>query len=74
MRKQLTTQEDLINRIKQLCDEKKYDYITLSRESGVPLTTILNIVKGNTKNPGIFTILKICKGFGITPENFLQIK
>lgn len=68
------TSQDLVNRIKQLCNERKYDYITLSRNSGVPLTTILNIVKGNTKNPGIFTILKLCDGFGITLEEFMQIK
>jgi transcriptional regulator with XRE-family HTH domain len=69
MEKQLT-QQDLIDRIKQLCDEKGYDYITLSRKSGVPLTTLLNIIKGNSKNPGIFTISKICQGFEVTMAEF----
>jgi transcriptional regulator with XRE-family HTH domain len=68
------TIEELVERIKYFCDKKEYDYITLSRRSGVPLTTLLNITKGNTKNPGIFTILKLCEGFGITIEEFMYTK
>lgn len=68
----LATQQDLIDRINQLCDEKKFDYITLSRKSGVPLSTILNITKGKSKNPGIFTVLKLCEGFGISLNEFLK--
>ena len=71
MEKQLT-QQDLIDRIKQLCDEKGYDYITLSRKSGVPLTTLLNIIKWNSKNPGVFTIAKLCQGFEITMAEFFM--
>lgn len=71
MERQLT-QQDLTDRINQLCDEKKWDYITLSRKSGVPLTTLLNIIKGNSKNPGIFTINKLCNGFAITMAEFFK--
>ena len=69
MEKQYTS-EDIANRITKLCEKNNHDYITLSRKSGVPLTTILNIVKCNSKNPGIFTILKLCKGLEIAPEDF----
>lgn len=62
--------DGLIKQINELCNEKNYDYITLSRKSGVPLSTILNIIKGNSKNPGIYTILKLCNGFEITPAEF----
>jgi transcriptional regulator with XRE-family HTH domain len=31
----------------------------LSRKTGIPHETILQILKGNTKNPGVFTIAKI---------------
>lgn len=68
------TPQELVERINYFCNKNKYDYITLSRKSGVPLTTLLNIIKGNTKNPGIFTILKLCEGFGISIEEFLQTK
>ncbi|MBR2045329.1 MAG: helix-turn-helix transcriptional regulator [Agathobacter sp.] len=65
-------QDGLIKQINELCNEKNYDYITLSRKSGVPLSTILNIIKGNSKNPGIYTIFKLCKGFEITPAEFFE--
>ena len=45
--------------IKNLCDEKEMSYYNLASASGVPITTIMNIVHGITKNPGIFTILKL---------------
>lgn len=68
------TPEFLIARINQLCREKNYDCSTLAKNSGVPPTTISNIVNGNTSNPGIFTIAKLCKGFNITLSEFFQIK
>ena len=71
MEKQLT-QQDLTDRINQLCNKNGYDYITLSRKSGIPLTTLLNIVKGNSKNPGVFTIAKLCQGFEITMAEFFM--
>ena len=64
------TQEYVINKINRLCEMNGYDYITLSRKSNVPLTTLLNIVKGNTKNVGVFTIVKLCNGFDITLAEF----
>jgi len=70
--KQLTS-EFLIARINQLCKEKNYDCSTLAKSSGVPPTTISNIVNGNTSNPGIFTIVKLCKGFDISLAEFFQI-
>lgn len=71
MEKQLTQQE-LTDKINQLCNKNGYDYITLSRKSGVPLTTLLNIIKGNSKNPGVFTIAKLCQGFEITMAEFFM--
>ena len=63
---------NLIDRINELCNVKGYDYMTLSKKSEVPLSTVLNIVKGNSKNPGIYTVFKLCKGFEITPTEFFE--
>ena len=63
---------NLVQKIKRLCNEKGYDYATLSKKSGVPLSTIMNIVNGNTSNPGIFTITKLCNGFEITIAEFFE--
>jgi len=31
-------------------------------------------MEGTTKNPGIYTIMKICDGFGITMKEFFDTK
>lgn len=61
-------------RIKSLCMEKGISYYALSYKSTVPLTTLLHIIDGTTKNPGIFTITKICEGLDVTVKDFLDIE
>ncbi|MGN0431301.1 MAG: helix-turn-helix domain-containing protein [Lachnospiraceae bacterium] len=69
----------LADRINRLCKERRITYYSLAYKSTVPLTTLLHIVDGSTKNPGIFTIIKICDGLEITlkdffdTEDFLQV-
>lgn len=58
------------NRIKGLCKERNYSYYTLSYKSSVPLTTLLHIIDGTSKNPGVFTIIKICDGLEISLQEF----
>lgn len=68
------TQQDLIDKINFRCEENNWDYARLSKESGVPLGTLLNIIHGNTKNPGIFTILKLCDAFDMTLADFMEMQ
>ena len=65
-------QQLIIDRIKDLCREKNMSYYMLSYRSTVPLTTLLHILDGSTKNPGIFTILKLCNGLGISIIEFFD--
>ena len=67
-------QEILIKRIADLCQEYEMSYYELSYRSAIPLSTLMHIVDGSTKNPGIFTIFKICDGFGISLAEFVQAK
>lgn len=67
-------QEILIDRIKQLCKEKGISYYKLSYKATIPMTTLMNIVEGNTKNPGIFNIMKICDGLGVSMKEFFDTK
>ena len=60
------------DRINKLCKEKGISYYSLAYKSTVPLTTLLHIVDGSTKNPGIFTIIKICDGLEITLKDFFD--
>lgn len=44
----------------------------LSYKSTVPMTTLMHIINCSTKNPGIFTIIKICNGLDITIKDFFD--
>lgn len=54
------------NRIIQLLNERDWSAYRLSAESGVPLSTISNILLGKCHSCNLSTILNICRGFGIT--------
>lgn len=66
--------QKLADRISFLCNEQKISFYKLSYRSAVPLTTLMNIINGETKNPGIFTIIKLCDGLGITAKEFFDSK
>ena len=62
----------LADRIKHLCNVKHISYYMLSYKSTVPMTTLMHIINCSTKNPGIFTIFKICNGLDITIKDFFD--
>ncbi len=62
----------LSKRIEFLCNEKNITYYTLSYKSAVPLTTLMHIIDCSTRNPGVFTIVKICNGLNITIKDFFD--
>lgn len=68
----MRAQDMLVERINNLCKEKRLSYYALSYQSTVPLTTLMHIVDKSTINPGIITISKICDGFGITMKEFFD--
>ncbi len=68
----MDTEDRLARRIKYLCEVKKISYYSLSYKSAVPITTLMNIVNCSTKNPGIFTIIKICNGLNISIKDFFD--
>ena len=62
----------LTSRIDQICKEKGISYYTLSYKATIPMTTLLHIREGTTQNPGIFTIMKICDGLGVSMKEFFD--
>ena len=52
--------------IKKECERKKMTYYLLAQKSSIPKTTLLNIVNRKIKNPGIYTLEKICEGLDIS--------
>lgn len=65
-------QEALLERLDELCKEKGISYYALSYKADVALSTMVNIREGRSKNPGIFTIMKLCDGLGITMKEFFD--
>ena len=65
-------QDALLHRIDTLCKEQNITYYTLSYRADVPLSTVMNIQNGTSKNPGIFTIMKICDGLGVSMKEFFD--
>lgn len=59
-------------RIRQLCKEKDKTPNWIAEFSGVPQSTLKSILNGESKNPGISTIKKLCDGFGITLGQFFS--
>lgn len=68
----MSEQKILANRIEYFCMTQGISYYTLSYRSTVPLSTIMHILDLSTKNPGIFTIAKLCNGFGISLKDFFD--
>ena len=59
-------------RILSLCKERGLTQNGLSYSSGVPQSTIKSILNGESKNPGIVTIKKLCDGLNITITDFFN--
>ena len=64
----------LVERIENLCKEKGLSTYQLALEAGIPMSTLAHIMKGTTKNPGIFTLVRICEGLGISLSEFFDIE
>lgn len=62
----------IVERIDNLCKEKRMSYYALSYRSAVPMSTLTHIVKESTANPGVLTIGKLCGGFGVTLSEFFD--
>lgn len=61
MLKEIKTRENRIGKLlSEACEERGITFYSLARMSGVPLTTLVHIVDGSTKNPGIYTVLRLC--------------
>lgn len=68
----MDTRVAVANRIKSLCAERKITANKLSTISAVPQATIKSILNGESKNPGIVTLKKLCDGLEITLGEFFS--
>ncbi len=70
----MTTREAIANRILRLCKEKGFTPNGIAIFSAVPQATVKSILNGESQNPQIATIKKLCDGFGITLGEFFSTK
>ncbi len=66
--------EIYIKRIRQLCKERGIAINKLAAMSDMRQSTLDNIVRGLTKNPGVKTLHKIALAFGMTLAEFLDFE
>ena len=62
----------VVNRINNLCKERNITPNALSYMSGVSQSTIKSILNGESKNPGIVTLKKLCDGLDISIIEFFN--
>ena len=66
----MTTRETIAARIRGLCRERGITPNGLANLSAVPQATIKSILNGESQNPGVITIKKLCDAFEITLGEF----
>lgn len=59
-------------RFEELCYARDINFCRLASLSGVPYTTVKSIFYGQSKNPGIATIKKLCDGLDISITEFFD--
>ncbi len=64
--------EAVKRRFEELCYERDLNFCKLASISGVPYTTVKSIFYGQSKNPGIATIKKLCDGLEISIPDFFD--
>lgn len=68
----MNTQQAVALRIRELCEKHSMTPNRLSYVAAVPQSTIKSILGGESKNPGIVTIKKLCDAFEITLGEFFS--
>ncbi len=68
----MNIREFTVNRIYELCRERKITPNALSYMAGVPQATVKSILNGESKNPGIVTLKKLCDGLEISIMEFFD--
>ena len=63
-----------VKRIRKLCKERSIAINKLATMSDVKQSTLDNIVRGLTKNPGVKTLHKIALAFNMTFAEFLDFE
>ncbi len=67
-----TITEALTLRIRELLEEKKITRYRLAMDSGVPHSTLNNIITGTVQDALLSTVVLLANGFGMSVSEFLD--
>ena len=68
----MNTRQKVATRILEYCRDQHLSPFRLAELSGVPASTVKSILNGQSRNPGVVTIAKICGGLGISVSEFFD--
>ena len=68
----MTYSDDIIMRLKALCEERNITINKLATLSGITQSTVDNLMRGKTKNPKLKTLHKLAIGLGMTVSELLD--
>ena len=68
----MNTTQTVAYRIRQICKQYGITPNALSYRAAVPQSTIKSILNGESANPGIVTIKKLCDGLDISVREFFD--
>ena len=68
----MTISQAVVTKILNICKERNITINKLANICGITQSTLDNIVNGNSKNPTLLTIVRICDGIGITMKEFFS--
>lgn len=59
-------------RVDQLCIEKGITYYNLAYSSSIPMSTLTHMLRDESASPGIYNIMKMCDGLGMSLSTFFD--
>ena len=65
-------EQEIITRIKQLCNTRNWSFYRLAKESGITYSTLCTMLH-KANSPSVPTLIKLCNGFGITLSEFFDV-
>ena len=68
----MKAQQAIVTRIGDICRQHKVSVNGLAYLAGVAPSTVKNIMRGNSLNPGVVTIAKLCNGLDISLRDFFN--
>lgn len=68
----MTIAKAVANRIDEYLFSRGITLYKLAKDSDLPIATLQNLYRGNTKSPTLAVIYKICIGLNISVSEFLE--